>query len=100
MWSQRGWSSFFIVPPLSSVAIATYHLSPEYQIYSTDLFNASEHLDKCEIFPNYKGKICTKNAGPDMAIVGEPCNADAHAKIPALFMPIFIMGNSISSLDA
>ena len=27
-----------------------------------------------------------KNAGHDMAIVGEPCNADAHAKIPALFM--------------
>ena len=22
-----------------------------------------------------------------MAIVGEPCNGDAHAKIPALFMP-------------
>ena len=29
-----------------------------------------------------------KNAGHDMAIVGEPCNADAHAKIPALFMPM------------
>ena len=29
-----------------------------------------------------------KNAGHDMAIVGEPCNADAHAKIPALFMSL------------
>ena len=27
-----------------------------------------------------------KNAGHDMAIVGEPCNTDAHAKISALFM--------------
>ena len=27
-----------------------------------------------------------KNAGHNMAIVGEPCNADAHAKITALFM--------------
>ena len=27
-----------------------------------------------------------KNAGHDMAIVGEPCNTDTHAKIPALFM--------------
>ena len=27
-----------------------------------------------------------KNAGHDMAIVGEPCNVDAHAKILASFM--------------
>ena len=27
-----------------------------------------------------------KNAGHEMAIVGEPCNADVHAKIPALFI--------------
>ena len=27
-----------------------------------------------------------KNAGHDMAIVGEPCDTDSHAKIPALFM--------------
>ena len=27
-----------------------------------------------------------KNAGHDMAIVGEPCNADANAKILALFI--------------
>ena len=27
-----------------------------------------------------------KNAGHEMAIVGEPCNANAHAKIPALFI--------------
>ena len=26
-----------------------------------------------------------KNAGHEMAIVGEPCNVDAHAKIPALY---------------
>ena len=26
-----------------------------------------------------------KNAGHEMAIVGEPCNVDAYAKIPALF---------------
>ena len=29
-----------------------------------------------------------KNAGHDMAKVGEPCNADHHAKIPTLFMSI------------
>ena len=30
---------------------------------------------------------CLKNAGHDMAKVGEPCNVDAHANnIPALFM--------------
>ena len=29
--------------------------------------------------------IKTKNAGHEMAIVREPCNVDAHAKIPALF---------------
>ena len=27
-----------------------------------------------------------KNAGHEMAIVGKPCNVDAHAKIPALFI--------------
>ena len=27
-----------------------------------------------------------KNAGQNMAIVGEPCNVDAHANIPALFI--------------
>ena len=27
-----------------------------------------------------------KNVGHDMAKVGEPCNAYAHAKIPALFV--------------
>ena len=27
-----------------------------------------------------------KNAYHDIAIVGEPCNIDAHAKIPALFI--------------
>ena len=30
-----------------------------------------------------------KNAGHDMAIVGEPCNTDAHAQISALFMSMF-----------
>ena len=39
------------------------------------------HSPKCPI-------IKAKNAGHDMAIVGEPCNAAAHAKIPALFMSI------------
>ena len=29
---------------------------------------------------------CYKNAGHEMAIVGEPCNVFAHAKIPALFI--------------
>ena len=33
-----------------------------------------------------KVKVKAKNVGQDMAIVGEPCNTDAHAKIPALFM--------------
>ena len=30
-----------------------------------------------------------KNAGHDMAIVGEPCNVDAHAKMPGLFQAVF-----------
>ena len=33
---------------------------------------------------NIKGFF--KNAGHNMAIVGEPCNVDAHAKILGLFM--------------
>ena len=32
-----------------------------------------------------------KNAGHDMAIVGEPCNANAHAKILALFINVMHM---------
>ena len=28
----------------------------------------------------------TKSAGHEMAIVGEPCSVDAHAKIPSLFI--------------
>ena len=32
-----------------------------------------------------------KNAGHDMAIVGEPCNADTHAKIPALFISMLCL---------
>ena len=31
-------------------------------------------------------KSIYKNVGHDMAIVGEPCNGDAHANIPYLFM--------------
>ena len=30
-------------------------------------------------------EVQKKNAGHHMAIVGEPYNADAHAKVPALF---------------
>ena len=30
--------------------------------------------------------VYEKNAGHEMAIVGEPCNVDAHAIIPALFI--------------
>ena len=32
------------------------------------------------------GLIKVKNAGHEMAKVGEPCNVAAHAKIPALFI--------------
>ena len=32
-----------------------------------------------------------KNAGHNMAIVGEPCNADAHAKYLALFINVMHM---------
>ena len=35
-----------------------------------------------------ENKDNSKNSGHDMAIVGEPCNADAPAKIPALFIPM------------
>ena len=31
-------------------------------------------------------KNLSKNVGHGMAIVGEPCNVDAHAKIPAQFI--------------
>ena len=37
----------------------------------------------------YSCKVQLKNAGHEMAIVGEPCNVDAHAKIPALFITMF-----------
>ena len=36
-----------------------------------------------EIYIDFTRK---KNAGHNMAILGEPCNTDAHAQIPALFM--------------
>ena len=32
-----------------------------------------------------------KNSGHDMAIVGEPCNVNSHANIPALFMTILCL---------
>ena len=41
-------------------------------------------VNSTELFEAFKQK--KKNAGHEMAIVGEPCNADAHANIPALFI--------------
>ena len=38
------------------------------------------------IMNSVKNKSAEKNAGHNMAIVGEPCNVDAHANNPGLFM--------------
>ena len=35
-----------------------------------------------------------KNDGHDMAMVGEPCNGDAHTKIPDLFMTMVCFNDS------
>ena len=36
-----------------------------------------------------------KNAGHNMAIVGEPYNVDAHAKIPGGLFELFVYTNSV-----
>ena len=57
--------------------------------YSFDFSMIIEYLEYNflvnSIFPKVPGRgFKIKDAGHDMAIVGEPCNTDAHAKIPAL----------------
>ena len=68
--------------------------SLNFAIISWNHFQTLHHLEwewwekTFNVTSQYLREGLKKNAGHDIAIVGEPCNADAHAEIPTLFMPM------------
>ena len=60
-------------------------LKNRYDLKITDDLKNEDNLKNED---DLKNEVNLKNASHKMAIVGEPCNVNAHAKIPALFITI------------